>query len=142
MPGPSSSEPSTEDEDKGGGRGLRPYGSSTLMFSFFVLAIVVAAAVSAFLPKEYRAFGEDVDDPTNPLLYVGMVLAFTAVILFIARKGWSRVIQAFILFAVGMTMYFVLRALLAHIFDAWVAEIVSIQIAVVLSYALLRWPEW
>jgi len=50
---------------------------------------------------------------------------------------WSR-----ILFAVGMTMYFVLRPLVWQLTSYVVAEIISLQIALVLTYALYKFPEW
>ena len=98
--------------------------------------------VSGVLPKEYRAFGEDVDDPTNPLLYIGLVIVMTFVFIQIARRGMQRVLQAFILFAVGMTMYFVLRPIIGLGTSYWVSEILAVQIAIILSFALLRFPEW
>jgi presenilin-like A22 family membrane protease len=112
------------------------------MLVFFVLAIITAVLVSAFMPQDYRAFGEDVDDPTNPLWYIGMVVLFTFFILWLARKGGDRVIQVIILFAVGMTMYFVLRPLIWQMTSYIVAEILSIQIALILTYALYKFPEW
>jgi presenilin-like A22 family membrane protease len=115
------------------------------MFLLFIVSVLVAMAVAGLLPDYYRAFGEDVDDPTNPLLYVGMVLIFTAFILYIARKGMQRLIQAIILFAVGMTMYYVMRPILWLVFsyeEYWTSEIIAIQVAVVLTYALYAFPEW
>jgi presenilin-like A22 family membrane protease len=112
------------------------------MLIFFVLAIITAVLVSAFMPQDYRAFGEDVDDPTNPLWYIGMVVLFTFFILWLARKGGDRVIQVIILFAVGMTMYFVLRPLIWQFTSYIVAEILSLQIALILTYALYKFPEW
>ncbi len=121
---------------------MRPYGSTSVMLLFFILAIITAVMVSAFLPSDYRAFGEDVDDPTNPLWYIGMVVLFTFFILWLARKGGDRVIQVIILFAVGMTMYFVLRPLIWQLTSYVVAEVLSFQIAIVLTYALYKFPEW
>jgi presenilin-like A22 family membrane protease len=122
--------------------GVRNYSSTTVMFTMFVVAIVVAMAVSGVLPKEYRAFGEDVDDPTNPLWYIGLVICFTFFILYIARKGMQRLIQAIILFAVGMTMYFVLVPLIWQLTSVYIAQIVALQIAVILTYSLYKFPEW
>jgi presenilin-like A22 family membrane protease len=94
------------------------------------------------MPQDYRAFGEDVDDPTNPLWYIGMVVLFTFFILWLARKGGDRVIQVIILFAVGMTMYFVMRPLVWQLTSYIVAEVLSLQIALVLTYSLYKFPEW
>ncbi len=116
--------------------------SSTVMFLLFIVSVLAAMAVAGLLPDYYRAFGEDVDDPVNPLLYVGMVLLFTAFILYIARKGMQRLIQAIILFAVGMTMYYVMRPILWLAFSYWTSEIIAVQVAVVLTYALYAFPEW
>jgi presenilin-like A22 family membrane protease len=112
------------------------------MFTMFVVAIVVAMAVSGLLPKEYRAFGEDVDNPANPLWYIGLVILFTFFILFVARKGMQRLIQVIILFAVGMTMYFVLVPLIWQATSVVVAQVLALQIAVLLSYSLYKFPEW
>jgi presenilin-like A22 family membrane protease len=112
------------------------------MLFFFVISILVAMLVSVYMPSDYRAFGEDVDDPTNPLWYIGMVILFTFFILWIARKGGQRVIQMIILFAVGMTMYFVLRPIIWQFTSYVVSEIISLQIAIMLSYALYKHPEW
>ncbi len=121
---------------------MRPYGSTSVMLFFFIISIITAVLVSAFMPQDYRAFGEDVDDPTNPLWYIGMVVIFTFFILWLARKGGDRVIQVIILFAVGMTMYFVLRPLIWQLTSYVVAEILSVQIALILTYGLYKFPEW
>ena len=121
---------------------MRPYGSTSVMLFFFVISIITAVLVSAFMPQDYRAFGEDVDDPTNPLWYIGMVVIFTFFILWLARKGGDRVIQVIILFAVGMTMYFVLRPLVWQLTSYVVAEVLSLQVALVLTYGLYKFPEW
>lgn len=113
-----------------------------MMFAFFIFAIVLAMAVSGFLPEEYRAFGEDVDNPINPLLYIGLVILFTFFILFIVRKGMQRLVQAIILFAVGMTMYYVLVPVIFLFTSFWVAQALSIQVAGTLTYALYKFPEW
>ncbi len=112
------------------------------MLTLFIVSILIAMVVSTLMPNDYRAFGEDVDDPTNPLLYIGMVIVFTFFILWIARRGMQRVIQIIILFAVGMTMYFVLRPIIWQFTSYVVAEILAIQIALVLTYALYKFPEW
>lgn len=112
------------------------------MFGLFVLSIFTAMAISGILPDEYRAFGEEVDNPINPLIYLGLVLVFTAFILFVARKGMQRLIQGIILFAVGMTIYYVMRVLFGLAFSFWTAEIVAMQVAICLTYALYKFPEW
>ena len=121
---------------------MRKFSSTTVMFTLFVASIGLAMLVSGVMPKEYRAFGEDVDDPTNPLLYIGLVIIMTFFFIYIARKGMERVLQAFILFAVGMTMYFVLRPIIGIVTSYFVSEVLAIQIAIILSFALLKFPEW
>lgn len=129
-------------KDRDGAGGLQMRRSSGVMFALFIVSVLLAMAVAGILPPYYRAFGENVDNPVNPLLYIGLVLVFTAFILYIARKGMQRLIQAIILFAVGMTIYYVLRPLLWQVLSYWSAEILSIQIAIILTYALYAFPEW
>ena len=130
------------DKERDGAGGLQMQRSSGVMFALFIVSVLLAMAVAGILPPYYRAFGENVDNPVNPLLYIGLVLLFTAFILYIARKGMQRLIQAIILFAVGMTIYYVLRPLLWQVVSYWSAEILSIQIAIILTYALYAFPEW
>jgi presenilin-like A22 family membrane protease len=112
------------------------------MFVMFIVSIVTAMAVSGILPEEYRAFGEEVDNPINPLLYVGLVLLFTAFILYVARKGMQRLIQAIILFAVGMTIYYVLFPIFWEVVSFYIAQILAIQVGLILTYAMYTFPEW
>ncbi len=112
------------------------------MFVMFIVSIVTAMAVSGILPEEYRAFGEEVDNPINPLIYVGLVLLFTAFILFVARKGMQRLIQAIILFAVGMTIYYVLFPIFWEVVSFYIAQILAIQVGLILTYAMYAYPEW
>lgn len=131
-----------------------------------LLAILVAGPFEA---AGIRAF-EDPDSLANPFIYLVMILAFTAVILLIAKYKLDWIIQLIILGAIGSTMVYVFWPLLAltpidllvqpiaeregvsafldsiHINAAdatgYVILGISIAMAAALTWLLYKWPEW
>lgn len=88
---------------------------TTLMFAMFLLSILTSLALIQIYPQEYRVFGEDTNNPVNPLLYVGLILVFTVVILFIAKRGLVNLIRTTILLAVSVTIIYVLYPLYYYV---------------------------
>ncbi|MBW3583214.1 MAG: hypothetical protein KY455_08970 [Euryarchaeota archaeon] len=116
-----------------------------------LLAVLVAGP---FERAGIRAF-EDPSDPVNPVIYVGLILAFTVVILIIAKLKLDWLIQLIILGAIGATLVYVFWPLLAYVIvvplvhfgvapatAAWIDLGVSVGLAAVLTALLYKWPEW
>ncbi|MBS3782699.1 MAG: hypothetical protein KGY66_05445 [Candidatus Thermoplasmatota archaeon] len=114
-----------------------------------VITHMLALNIVHTYPQEYRAFGDDVDDPTNPLIYIGVILVFTAGMLMVFKYGKGEYLQYAILGVVGLTLFYVFYPVLFMVghpiiealqFD-W-AFFISILLAISLTYLLYKKPEW
>lgn len=132
--GPSEPEPVTS----------RDLGATYALFLIFVLNIILAVwFAKPFESAGLQAF-EDPDDVGNSLWYIVLLLAFTAFILYMAKKGYKWVIQAVILAAVGGTIAYVVGPLLM-LHPAISPDLgwgIGIGAAVVGTFALWKHPEW
>lgn len=114
------------------------------LFLLFVINIVLAILFTQpFAQAELQAF-EDPDDVGNSLWYILLLLAFTALILYLAKKGHKWVIQLVILGAVGGTIAYVVGPL-AMLHPAISPDMgwgIGIGLAAVGTVALWKHPEW
>lgn len=122
-----------------------------------LLMFVAAQVLSLLLLRPFTSAGvqgfEDPEDPLNAVWLIGIILVFTALILWIARKKRERVIQWIILGSVGLTLIYVFFPLLLQIpgFEQIHADpnyryvgaiLISIPPAVILTILLYKFPEW
>ncbi len=114
-----------------------------------IITHMLAINVVQTYPDDYQAFGEDVDDPVNPLIYIGVILLFTGGMLLVFKYGKGDYLQYAILGVIGLTLFYVFYPVLFRIgyasiralqFD-W-AFFASIFAAVGLTYLLYKKPEW
>ncbi len=120
-----------------------------VMGGLLALAHVIALLLAVpFRAQEVRAF-EDPNDVTNALLYFGLILGFTAVVLLLIRRRKEGVLRYLILGAIAFTMVFVFSVPLAYAFyflpAPWqgiISLAATMAVALGLTYALLRYPEW
>jgi presenilin-like A22 family membrane protease len=110
-----------------------------------VIAILLAIPFSA---QEVSAF-EDPNDVRNAVFYFVLILAFTAVILILIKRKREGVLRYIILGAIAFTMVFVFSVPFWYAFffigSPWrdiVSSIATWSLALGLTYALLRYPEW
>jgi presenilin-like A22 family membrane protease len=119
------------------------------MAALFLVSIGLAMAFSAtFLEQNLQAF-ENPDDPVNALIYLGIVVVFTVVILLIAKYGKRVIIKYIILASVLMTVFYVAAPLLSLVMPGTggptgfgVAGIVGLLLAIGLTLLLFVFPEW
>ena len=113
-----------------------------LMGCFFLiihgLAIVVAGP---FEDAGVEAF-ENPDDPMNLVIFFGILLVMTLLILVIAKYWKKQLIQFLILGAIGYTSFYVFLPLLALLLPDLLALFLAIVFAVVILIALYKYPEW
>lgn len=115
----------------------------------FLGSILLAMAFSGtFLAENFQAF-EDPGDPTNAIVYLGIVVVFTVVILLIAKYGKRVLIRYIILASVFLTIFYVAAPLLGLALPSegpplglGVAAIVGLLLAVGLTLLLFVFPEW
>lgn len=93
-----------------------------------------AAGVEAF---------EDPSSPANPVIFLALLLVFTAVLLLLIRLGMSRAIRAIVLLSIGFSFVYIFIALLGVVIDDPAMVLVgSIVLGALASVALFRYPEW
>jgi presenilin-like A22 family membrane protease len=124
--------------------------AATAMGVAFVGSIVLAMLMADTLQASLEPVVQDPEDPTNPLLYLGMVVVFTLALLLVARLGLQGVIQAVVLGAVFFLMAFLFEPLLGAVgllpggtvggFP--LSRVVSGGLAAVLTVLLYVYPEW
>jgi len=126
----------------------------------FVFVVTILLGMLLALPFKdmgYQAF-ENPQDLKIPLMYIIMILVFTGIILFLAKKGRLGIIQGVILFAMGMTLMYVLFVPYGYGFWYLAGDLVyykdyrqaldvltllfSVGTAAFLTYILYRYPEW
>lgn len=128
--------------------------SVAAMAGILVASQAVAIGLSSlFNIKNYRAF-EDPSDPTNTLVYVLMILAFTGVVLALVRYRRRDIAKYVILGSIFITLAFILFILLAYgLFFVTnealdgeplflVSFLTALAVATLLVYALVKFPEW
>lgn len=118
--------------------------AAVVMGVIFVGTILLAMVIAQALEGEVQPVFEDPQNPTNPLIYLGLVVVFTLGILLVAKLGLQRIIQVVILAAVFFTLVYVFEPLLSLVLPlSSLASLgVSVGIAGVLTIALYAYPEW
>lgn len=119
---------------------LGPVAAMGLMFiAAQLLAVWIAGPFTA---AGIRAF-EDPENVINPILYIGLIILFTIVILVIAKFGLDWIIQGIILFAIGAVMVYVFWPVMNILgVDARLNLALSLAGAIALTFLLYKWPEW
>ncbi|HVL49077.1 MAG TPA: presenilin family intramembrane aspartyl protease PSH [Candidatus Thermoplasmatota archaeon] len=125
----------------------KDYFAVLAMAVLFLLSIGLAMAVAPTYDAQglYAFPEEERESVANPLIYLGIVVAFTLVILLIAKLKLKRLIQYIILGAVFMTIFITTFPLFVEIApgvnpDGLTA--LSIALAAVLVALLYFYPEW
>jgi presenilin-like A22 family membrane protease len=119
------------------------YIATAALFVLFIVNIALAVAFAQpFADAGLQAF-EDPDSSANSIGYIALLLAFTFVILWIAKKGKKWMIQVIILGAVGSTMVYLVPpfAVMVGIGTTlawWLGVLVGLACAV----GLWKYPEW
>jgi presenilin-like A22 family membrane protease len=123
----------------------------TSMACMFIIVQVVAIAITpTFREAKAQAF-EEPEKLSNVILYLGLILIITLVILVIAKYGWKKLLRGMILFAVFVTILYVLYPLLCkfvpsvlidHTILIEIPLILGLGWAGVLTYYLYKSPEW
>ena len=120
------------------------YRATAVLLALFVANILLAILIAGPAKQANLQAFEDPERVGNSLWYIFLILAFTALILWIAKKGKKWLIRLIILAAVALTLVYVFYPLLA----SWVGLPVgaAVGVAVILSavatLALFKHPEW
>ncbi|MDR5672476.1 Presenilin-like membrane protease, A22 family [Halalkaliarchaeum sp. AArc-CO] len=100
---------------------------------FFLVQLGALALVPGFFESGYQAV-ENPDDPAISILYLGVILVATALMLAAFKYNLDRVVRGFVLFAGGMLAWYVFSVLVPPVF--------ALIPAVLVVLGLLYHPEW
>ncbi|WP_332448782.1 presenilin family intramembrane aspartyl protease PSH [Methanoculleus sp.] len=114
-------------------------GMPLMLLSVQMIAIILVLPMQA---AGLVAF-EDPESVANPLFFIGILLAFTLVLLLLIRVGGRRFLAVFIGIAIFMTFVYIFGALLGLALGATDAAAVGTLIAAGAATTLLYlYPEW
>jgi presenilin-like A22 family membrane protease len=128
----------------------RDLASIVAMAGMLVVAQAIALLLAPiFLDLNFQAF-PDASNPVNPLLYILLILAFTAVILLLVRYRKRNLAKYVILGSIFFTIAFVFVVPLYLATYWWmdaelagnVATFGAFLLAILIVYALHKYPEW
>lgn len=110
-----------------------------LLFAVSQLGALFMA--STFLGPEEQIF-QNPNDPLIPVIYIALVIGFTFAVLYIIKKHRENLVRIIFLGAVAYTIFFVLLIMLASIVAGVIATIASIGATAIITYYLVKKPEW
>jgi len=112
------------------------------MLLIFVSVQLVALLLVPIFPSDYRAF-EDVNSPTNPLVYFLIIILITILVLVLIRLRRRGIIRAIFMGAMAVTLVFVFLPILYAIYqDVLLDFFVSMTISALLIASVIIRPEW
>lgn len=110
----------------------------------FVLLLVQLIAVALSKPfdvNEIKAFSNP-EATSNVLWWVAIILVFTAFILVVIKLNKKWIIQAFILFTVISTLYYVFFAIFSYFLSPVTNFFLTLILSTGLTIVLHKFPEW
>ena len=118
-----------------------------------VSQLIALAIAPAFKESGLQAFPQP-DDPTNAVVYIAMILAFTAVVLALLRYRRRNLAKGIILASIFLTLAFVMflpvfyglvlvsEPLFYNEFGLNLATAIAFGLAALLVVLLVKYPEW
>ncbi len=121
----------------------RKYLPVIAIICIMIVTQMLALFVVNLYPREYRAFGDDTDNPLNPLLYVAFIIVFTGIMLFVMKHTKGDFIHYALLGVVGLTLFYVFYPVLFHLTLADGFSVMgALALAISITYLLYKYPEW
>ena len=112
------------------------------MAAIFVIAQVGALLMAATVLGPQEQVFQNPDDPLIPVYYIIAIIGFTFAVLYIIKKKRESLVRVLFLGAVLYTIFFVFLIVMATYIPGIWPLLISIGLAGVLGYLLLRKPEW
>jgi len=118
----------------------RPLTSIAIVFLIVPLLSILIAPT--FEEENVKAFGDNEESYVNPFIYLVLILLFTFLILMIAKYLKKDLIQYIILGAFFITMIYAFYPLLTYIVSIEVSVLTGFILSGILTYLLVKHPEW
>ena len=113
-----------------------------LAFCFVISHLLAMFIVPAYEEAEVQAF-EDPEDPLNSVVYIAIILFFTAFVLWIAKNGLDYILQIIFLSSIGITFIYVFYPFFyTYGITDFAGYVGAAGLAVQLIFLLMSYPEW
>jgi presenilin-like A22 family membrane protease len=113
-----------------------------VMTGMFLAVPLLALLLVPSVPTGYRAF-QDQNDPTNPLLYLLLILITTGILLVLIKKSRLGLLKTLLFAAIGLGI-FSIGSLLLMLggADEGLALLFGIGLSGMMLYLLIKHPRW
>ncbi len=112
-----------------------------MAFMLLLVQLIALALSEPFEINEFRAF-ENPEATGNVVYWIGAILVFTAFIFVVIKMNKRWIIQAFILFAVFSTLYYVFFAIFSMFLIPELNFLLTLMLSAALTVILYKFPEW
>ena len=114
-----------------------------LALPVMLLAVEVGSVLLAVpMTQSGYAVFEDPESLTNPIWFIAMLLAFTALLLILIKYKFKRILDAIIRLSILIAYIYVFSGLLGHITDMDTALVIGTGVAILATILLWKYPEW
>ncbi len=121
-------------------RNSAPFVGMPLML---LLVQVGAILLSPRMQEAGVAAFEDPSSPANPIIFLGILLVFTLIMLFLIRRGVKRLIGAIIAVSIFFSLIYIFSAISSYLFGfTLIAAGATLAGAVLATVFLYLYPEW
>lgn len=112
-----------------------------MAFLLLLVQLIAIAISEPFEINEFRAF-ENPEATSNVIIWIGVILVFTAFIFLVIRLHKKWMIQAFIIFTVFSTLYYVFFAIFSMLLSPVLNFLLTLLLSISLTALLYKFPEW
>lgn len=112
-----------------------------MAFMLLIVQLIAVALSKPFEENDMKAFSNP-EATSNVIYWVAIILVFTAFILVVIKLNKKWMIQAFILFTVLSTLYYVFFAIFSYFLPPVTNFILTLILSIGLTIVLHKFPEW
>lgn len=125
------------------------FNSDMRRFIPIVLMVLIFLSIytsSILLTEKFKNAGikafEKPNDPANIFYFFAILLLITVAIILLAKLWRKELIQIFVLFAVGATIFTLIQTLLYDVMSGIILNLLSATLSGIIVISLLFYPEW
>jgi len=112
-----------------------------MAFMLLLVQLIAVALSEPFEENDMKAFSNP-EAASNVIYWMALILVFTAFILAVIKLNKKWMIQAFILFTVASTLYYVFYAIFSVFLAPGLNFLLTIILSIALTVILYKFPEW
>lgn len=112
-----------------------------MAFMLLIVQLIAVALSEPFEKNEFKAFSNP-EAASNAIIWIAIILIFTALIFVVIKMNKKWMIQAFILLTVVSTLYYVFFAVFSTFLSLEINFFLTIALSVSLTTILYKFPEW